>query len=61
MGEALKDKDNLGEGELNLEFKVVMEKKGTQANTEYQFPGTRVKKLRGIIKNDLIAMKHIGV
>lgn len=38
-GEALKDEDNLGEGELNLKFKVVMEKKGTQVNTEYQVSG----------------------
>lgn len=40
MGEALKDQDNFGEGELNLEFKVAMEKKGAQANIEYQFPGS---------------------
>lgn len=46
---------------MNLEFKVVMKRKGTQGNIEYQAPGTRVRKLRGTVKNDPIGMKHIAV
>lgn len=57
----LKDKDNLGEGELNLEFKVVMERKRTQVYIEYQVPGTRGRKLRWIVKNDPIGMRHTAV
>lgn len=35
IGEVIKGKDSLGEGELNLEFKAVKGWKETQVNTEY--------------------------
>lgn len=35
IGEVIKGKDSLGEGELNLEFKVVKGWKETQVNIEY--------------------------
>lgn len=50
IGEIIRDKDSFGEGELNSEFKVVMEWKENQVNIEYKFPRISDRKLRGLSK-----------